>query len=201
MLEELKRPYPRPSVQAPPHSDPLGSDMSGVEVVSPHKLMAAARESPCSLPGIGELRTSWIGQRGVCDIQRQLVEKEAQSQIKAVKSALGVLARECMKAFETAGVLTSDEPQIRKAIDLCSSYIPHTSRCKATAPSTAIATLWKGERNAPLLPCPEDKKDLATSILGEKLVETLTEEKRQPPDVSTCSSNSQPFCVAWYPSS
>jgi len=55
MLEELKRPYPRPSVQAPPHSDPLGSDMFGVEVVSPHKLMAAARESPCSLPGIGDL--------------------------------------------------------------------------------------------------------------------------------------------------
>ena len=164
--------------------------MSGVEVVSPHKLMAAARESPCTIPGIGDLRTSWIGQKGVCDIQRKLLEKDARSQIKAVTTELAVLAKECMKAFEVAGLITSDEPQIKKAVDLCSSYIPQTSRHKPATPSTAIAALWKGEASA--APHLEDKCDLATAVLGEKLVETLTEEKRQPPDVSTFTA--QPFC-------
>ena len=40
------------------------SDMSGVEIISPHAQMALAREV-CTIDGIGELSTSWIGKKGV----------------------------------------------------------------------------------------------------------------------------------------
>ncbi len=40
ILQDIKRSHPRPSVQAQPHADPVGSDLSGVELVSPHKLTA-----------------------------------------------------------------------------------------------------------------------------------------------------------------
>ena len=41
------------------------SDMSGVEIISPHKALARV---PCTIDGNGELQTSWIGQMGVCNI-------------------------------------------------------------------------------------------------------------------------------------
>ena len=88
-----------------------------------------------------------------------------------------------MTAFEVAGIKNSDDPKIRKAVDLCSSYLPQTARCRVTT-STSIATLWKEQQSGSELPGPVDKKELATSILGEKLVDTLTEKNQQPPDVS-----------------
>ncbi len=184
ILQEIRKSYPRPSVQAPPHADPVGSDMSGVEMVSPHKLMAAAQEFPCIIPGVGELRTSWIGQKGVCEIQRQLAEERTQSQVKALTSELRVLATECMKAFEAAGLQTDDHPQVSKAVKLCSAYVSQSARRKATTSSSVVAALWKEQActSAPVPPS-EDMKDLATSILGEKLVDALTEKKQDPPDV------------------
>lgn len=44
---------------------PAISDMSGVEIISPQK---APTRVPCTIDGIGELRTSWIGQNGVCNV-------------------------------------------------------------------------------------------------------------------------------------
>ncbi len=150
--------------------------------MSPHKVMAAEQEFPCEIPGIGALRTMWICRRGVREIRRKLAEEEASSKVKAMSTELRVLAKECMTAFEVAGLKTSEDPQVRRAIDLCSSYLPQTTRLKATT-STAIATLWKQQPSDLELPGPSDKRELVTSVLGEKLVDTLTEKKQQPPDV------------------
>ena len=157
--------------------------MSGVEMESPHKLMATAQQFRCEIPGIGAVSTMWVGHKGVRDIRRKLAEEETTSKVKELSTELRVLAKECMTAFEVAGLKNSDDPKIRKAVDLCSSYLPQTARCRVTT-STSIATLWKEQQSGSELPGPVDKKELATSILGEKLVDTLTEKNQQPPDVS-----------------
>ena len=152
---------------------------------SPHKMMISARESPGKIPGVGDIRTSWIDVKGMREIQRCMANEEAQSQSKAKKTELKVLATECMKAFESAGLRNSNDPQIKIAVDLCSSYMPQATRQINAPRSTSMANLWKGDTtSASVLPCLTDKKSLGISVLGEKLVETLTEEKRQPPDVS-----------------
>ncbi len=151
--------------------------------MSPHKAMAVEQEFPCEIPGIGPLCTMWIGRKGVREIRRKLAEEEASSKVKELSTELRVLAKECMAAFEVAGMKTSDDPRVKRAVELCcSSYLPQTSRLKATT-STAIATLWKQQPSDLDLPGPSDKRELATSILGEKLVDTLSERNQQPPEV------------------
>lgn len=101
----------------------------------------------------------------------------------ATKRELRVLAFECSRAFEAAGMENCSHPQVQKAIDLCSSYTctPSHSAPKDIASST-IATLWKrGEGDEEDI---ADRKELATSILGASLVNTLVEEHHEPPDVS-----------------
>ena len=98
----------------------------------------------------------------------------------SLKKELHVLSTECWKAFAAAGLEDSDHPQIKRTLELCSSYISSSTRAKTDV--CAIGTLWKEdghEQEAPV-----DKKELATSILGEDLVATLVEKNRQPPDVS-----------------
>ena len=146
VLDELERQYPRnqPNRTNDVDSDVSGvnvgcsdlsvvdvggSDISGVEAVSPHKLIAAAQESPLEIPGIGEICMSWIGLKGVRDIRRMMAEEEARSQVKALKSELRVLAKECTKAYEAAGIGASEEPQIKRAVDdLCASYLSQPAR-------------------------------------------------------------------------
>ena len=41
------------------------SDMSGLEITSPHKVTNMVQKFPRTVEGVGEIRTSWIGQRGV----------------------------------------------------------------------------------------------------------------------------------------
>ncbi len=182
VLDKLERQYPG-TIDQTPSADDVASDMSGVEAVSPHKSMATAHEYPLEIPDIGNVSTSWIGLKGVRDIKRMMEEKATQEQVKALKGELRLLAKECMKAFEVAGVSTSEEPQIKKAVDLCTAHLPQPTRPRKTM-STAIATLWKDQAGPSTHPCSEDRKDLATSVLGEKLVGVLTEESKQPPDVS-----------------
>ena len=80
-----------------------------------------------------------------------------------------------------AEVQGSDNPQIQKAIDLCTQYIPKAGK-KLTA-SSSISALWKkSEERRPL--SHETPQSLATAVLGENLVATITEKKQSPPDVS-----------------
>ena len=202
VLDELERQYPRDISASHPPADAMDSDMSGVEAVSPHKLMAAAHESPLEIPEIGNIATSWVGLKGVQDIKRLMEEKEGLAQAKALKSELRVLAKECLTAFEVAGLKTSEEPQIQKAVSMCESYLPRSSSHRTTT-SSAIASLWREEAGPSTQPCYEDKEELASAVLGEKLVGVLTQKDKQPPDVSVhsllcplvCDTYSQAWCA------
>ena len=159
--------------------------MSGIELESPHKLAAAQQQFPCTIAGIGEVKTSWIGERGVEEIQKHISEEQVHSEVRVLANELKVLAAECLNAFESAGLLQSNEPQVCRAIELCHSYLPGkpASHNTPTGVST-ISTLWKEESSQRKKQNQPATKSLATAVLGEKLVATLTEEKQQPPDVS-----------------
>ena len=112
----------------------------------PHKYIAVAQEFPCTIEGIGNVQTSWIGQRGVLEIQRKIVEEEAQSAIHTKSSELKLLARECLKAFEQAGLKNSELSQVQMAVNMCSSYVSsqkHPNRSLGKTSVSLIATLWK----------------------------------------------------------
>lgn len=79
-----------------------------------------------------------------------------------MKKELNVLAVECRKAFEVARLVDSIQPQIRKAVDLCSSYSPTIS--KLINREAASRTLWKENKREHQMAM--DKKELATSVLG-----------------------------------
>ena len=49
--------------------------------------------------------------------------------------------------------------------------------------TSAIGELWKTDERKQAGKLPADNRELATSILGTSLVQTLVEEDRQPPDV------------------
>ena len=100
----------------------------------------------------------------------------------SLKKELLELSAECRKAFAAAGLEDSDNPQVQKALQLCSSHATNQNTGVRTKAAVAIGGLWK--RDGCEEEIPVDRKELATSILGEDLVATLTEESHQPPDVS-----------------
>jgi len=95
-----------------------------------------------------------------------------------------MLANECKKAFEAAGIESSEHPQIKKAVNLCSLYAPksHISR-RNDAASSRIGKFWKSDEDL-IEDKLVDRKEAAISKLGKSLVDTLLEENHQPPDVS-----------------
>lgn len=44
------------------------SDFSGIEMESSHKGLPAAHEFPCHIPDIGEIRSVWVGHKGVSEM-------------------------------------------------------------------------------------------------------------------------------------
>jgi hypothetical protein len=120
----------------------------------------------------------------VREIKKVFAQGEVQSQLTTARKELRMLALECSQAFKAAGMEKCNHTQVQKAISLCSLHA--STPCRKTAPkdvtSLAIGTLWKrGEGDEEEI---ADRKQLATSILGMNLVNTLTEENHEPPDVS-----------------
>ncbi len=120
----------------------------------------------------------------VREIEHSLAQLRAESQVISLKKELLELSTECSKAFAAAGLENSDNPQIRKALDLCSSHVTssHGTGVGHTKAAVAIGRLWK--RDGQEQETSVDRKEMATSILGEDLVATLVEENCRPPDVS-----------------
>lgn len=113
-----------------------------------------------------------------------MAREGVQSQLEGVKKELQVLAGECIRAFEVARMEQSRNPQVMKAIALCSSYAsPNLKPKMKPMASSAIVDLWKRDVCHEDHAVPADKKQLATSILGQNMVDTLVEENHQPPDV------------------
>jgi hypothetical protein len=115
------------------------------------------------------------------EIEQILAREGVQSQLEAAKKELKVLARECSMALRAVGVEQSKHPLVVKALAHCSSYYSSPAQTKKV--TCSVMDLWKGHE-ADVTTIPVDKKELATTILGKNLVDTMVEEKRQPPDVS-----------------
>lgn len=120
------------------------------------------------------------------EIRNALCNQAAQSQISALQKELHKLAAECTKAFTVCGLQHSSHPQLKEALKLCSSYtIAKKSDNYKSMASSTINSLWK---NAETITCPSlDQKELATAVLGNNLVDTLTGTDNMPPDVSYLS--------------
>ena len=71
--------------------------------------------------------------------------------------------------------------EVQEALNMCSLYLPQKTTSKLT-PSLSIAELWKEQPGGS--PSGNSIKELATSVLGEDLVTTFTEDLHHPPDVS-----------------
>ena len=186
MLNELRALYCHGVQEIPAQEDT--DDMSGVEVDSPYKFLFESQEFPCDIQGIGEICTSWIGQQGVLEIKRTVSERKTAQEVKTLSSDIKKLASNCYRAFEKAGLLNSEDEVIKGAVELCQTHIqklPQEGRKR----TSAIASLWKQHTSTEAAHCTTDLKKHATAVLGDKLVDTLTEKHREPPDVSlsTCT--------------
>ena len=203
ILNTLDVSLPKASQQVQQHAtEVLGDDISGIELESPHKSIAVAQDFPCNIEGIGDLRTSWIGQKGVKEIQQHKLQEEMQTAVQAKTTEVKFLAVECLRAFKEAKVQNSDLPQVRKAIEMCLSYTPRAETSSALQRNTsAIATLWKKEKPGTSAEANDNAMDsqaIATTVLGEKLVAAIMQEKHQPPDVSFCVQENFPHFTSQY---
>lgn len=155
--------------------------LSGVEMESPHVKVIGSKESLHEIPGIGFIATSWIGHVG----REQLFEKFSKEivapKIHDLKKELNMLASVCLKGFQSFEVLGNKlTPDAQKAVVLCEQYAtkPKQRRIEAFTP---MSDLWKSTSSRSQEP--EDKVELATKVLGEKIVGTITEEHKDPPHV------------------
>ena len=77
-------------------------------------------------------------------MKQVLAQEGIQSQLERVMRELNILAAECNNAFLKAEMQLSQHPQIRKAMDLCSSYTASAGQKSVKdATSCAIGDLWK----------------------------------------------------------
>ena len=175
ILNTLAVPFPKTSQQV--QQQGMGDDLSGIELESPHKSIAVAQEFPVNIEGIGDLRTLWIGQQGIKDIQQKKLHEETHTVIQAKATDLRALAVECLRPFTDGGLEHSDLPQVQKAINMCLQFASHTEVLIISRKSTnAISALWKKEKPSTSLGeevnavAPQDR---AATVLGEKLVTTM----------------------------
>ena len=161
----------------PPHSPPLS--LSGVQLESTSVAQVQNAEGTPGIPGIGVISTSWVGYEG-----QQNILHDFAMEIDAVKSAdlqkeLRTLASVCLKAFQAVG---TSLPEVQNAVVLCEQYVPKTKPSR-DASSAPVVELWKSASSTSQNRAPEDRVDLAKSVLGEKIVSTITEEHKDPPHV------------------
>ena len=139
-----------------------------------------------NIPGIGPLRSTWIGKIGVQYIQDRYDHIKSEETMKQLNTEIKIMASECLTAFKTAGLLETQDPLIKRAIDMCSIHCKSDSKQSSQTTSqsgtSTIINLWKsGEADEE---CEnEDPDSLAVSILGKDLTDSLIEKNSQPPDV------------------
>ena len=158
-----------------------GSDVSGMVVESPHKTILTDKEFPCNISGVGQVCTSWIGKAGLIEMQNKIAETEVQQRGKNTACQLQELATECLKAFQVMDAQKSTDPQIQKTISLCMQHA--RLRPEKRTVTSSIASLWKGQGSQDVQ-SGATPESIATKVLGESLVSTITEIKRTAPDVS-----------------
>lgn len=160
-------------------SPTLAVSMSGVEIGSPHPFRAAQKENTFEIPGIGIISTQWIGHEGREKLMEQFAMDIETPKLSALKKELRTLASVCLKAFESFEVVNISDPKVKQALDLCRSYVPKSSARHVDNP---ISRVWKETTSIPHQ-LPKDNIQLATQVLGENIVDMITEKRREPPDV------------------
>ena len=187
--------YPPPSVTNDLLCNADSTDMSGIVMESPMKDITTAKEFPCSISEIGEVRSSWVGQRGITDIIQLRADEQAECKLQMKATEICALAMDCLQAFKSAGLARTENPQVQKAIDHCLTYVPRAN----TAPkahsrhvSCNIADLWRQDTQDDI--AETEPQLLAQSQLGQQLVGKIVESSHQPPDVSFST-----ICVGNFP--
>lgn len=157
------------------------SDNSGIEIVStPQKEKIAEKDHPFVIEGVGLLSTAWIGQTGRKEFMYGLKHQVERHEVLTLQRDLHKLSRTCLDAFNSLNSQDSNTAQVQKAKSLCESY--SVSKKKPLSFNTKVQQLWKtAELMTPVI-C--DTTEQACAVLGESLVEVITEKNKQPPDVS-----------------
>ena len=136
------------------------------------------------IEGIGELKTSWIGQEGVQDLSEKYKCRLEADQISQLKEQLKDLAEVCSRALNCP----DNQTEVQKALQLCRRYIPCSKgkqrRPGPASPKSSVAKLWLTAYSQEDNMDTEDPNELACNVLGQELIDTILEKHRQPPDVS-----------------
>ena len=136
------------------------------------------RTKPTLIPGIGELRTSWIGAYGVQELSKQYEQTCIEEDNKQLKNKLKQTCRNMHQSIQFSTEVTT-------AMELCNKYTKRRKKrlYSVIDPTSSAARLWSLSDEDQI--DEQDPHTLSNSILEEHLTNTLTENHRQPPDVST----------------
>ena len=132
--------------------------------------------------GIGHISTRWVGERGKEELVSEMKELKYRQELIELKAQICQLATECKKALQAT---SCTEPQILDAINLCNNYLPKDKDSDKKAQNDPLKSLWDTTNSTVVDP---------TSILGQDLVDIITEKRKQPPDV--CKSAT--YCLLFY---
>lgn len=113
-------------------------------------------------------------------MQKKIEDTKVKQRGKNTACQLQELATECLKAFKVMDAQKSTDPQIQRAISLCEQ---HNSRAEKRRVTSSIAFLWKGQGSQDVQSGATPEL-IATKVLGESLVSTISENNRAAPDVS-----------------
>lgn len=72
---------------------------TGVEIESPHVVMAAEKEQVYSIPGIGSISILWIGREGRDALMKSFVLEIETPRLADLKKELRTLASNCLNAL------------------------------------------------------------------------------------------------------
>lgn len=157
---------------------------------SPALSRMSTRQEHLDIPGVGEVPLTWIGQVGQRRMGRLIEQEELRPIVKGLQQDLRVLASSCLHAMNKLGAEKSMDTQVTSAVQLCKQYC-NTSEKSKPCKATRIAELWKEHSSHTC--APDDRavcvpQGRAADIVGEKIVEIITEKNKEPPDVSmdTC---------------
>ena len=174
------------AAQSMSHATDL-STFSGIELESPHKDLVLAHEFPCHVSDIGEVRSLWVGHKGVNEIVQMRAKEREEVEVSSKSQELRKLARECLLALQEAGLAESDSAQVRKATKLCKLYHPqNVSDQPRDLWGCSISRLWRNNDHVGSGNQEQAGISVAETVLGDELVEKVTEKNRSPPDVSFC---------------
>lgn len=167
--------------EPPPPSSSPSCSLSGVELESPRNQQLQSNEPAAHLPGIGTIATSWVGHKGREQLMQRYSKDLETVRVSELQKELRNLASVCVNAFEK---IQSTLPEATKAMILCKQHLPKARLSRDDSLSSApLVDLWKETCSNSGNVAPADSVELATTVLGEKIVSTITEEHKEPPHV------------------